>query len=268
MTAAIAPSSFHYKVAHGVATLTLNRPARLNALTFEVYRELESTFRALATADDVRAVILTGAGRGFCAGGDVDEIIGPLVTSQPEAHKAFCRLTGDTVRAMRKLYKPIIAAINGVAAGGGAALALAADIRIAAPGARVGFVFPQVGLSAADMGVTWLLPRVVGLGRASELLFTGDIIDADAALDMGLWNRIVPADGLMDDAMTLARRLADGPAAAHATTKRVLDRASTLDLEAALAAEVGAQFPLMSSADFREAAQARSEGRPTRFAKG
>jgi enoyl-CoA hydratase/carnithine racemase len=262
----IAPRAFRFEAGDdGVATLTLDRPARLNALTFEAYRELGEVFRALAGEAGVRAVVLTGAGGAFSSGGDVHEIIGKLVTAGEDRVRAFCRLVGESVRAMRALEKPIVAAVSGVAAGGGAALAIAADVRVAAADARIGFVFPRVGLSAADMGVTWLLPRLVGLGRASALLLTGDLVDAAAAERCGLVDRVVPPADLAREARALAARVAGGPALAHAATKRMLEASASLGLEDALAAEVEAQVPCMLSEDFREGHRAFVERRAALF---
>ncbi len=260
------PSTFKLAVADsGVATLTLDRPDILNALSFETYRELRDAAGALAQDASVKAVVLTGSGRGFCSGGNVQEIIGALVHSDVPQLLAFARLTSDTVLALRQLGKPIIAAVNGIAVGAGAALALAADLRIATPDAGIGFVFPRVGLSAADMGVTWLLPRVVGLGRAAELLYTGDVIDATTAERWGLYNWVVPSDRLIDDAIAFAERIAAGPTFAHGVTKQMLDRSAALDLPSALHAEAYAQQACMRTADFREAYQAFVDARPPRF---
>lgn len=249
----------------GVATLTLDRPGSLNSLGFDTYRELRDTALALQRDAKVKALILTGTGRAFCSGGNVHEIIGRLVASGGPEILKFARLTSGTVLALRRLRKPVIAAVNGIAVGGGAALALAADVRIACPEAGIGFVFPRVGLSGADMGVPWLLPRVVGLGRATEMLFTGDIMDAATAERWGLYNRVVPAEKLMAEAHVLAARLAAGPTAAHAITKEMLERESHMDLEAALEAEALAQQICMSSDDFREAHRAFVEKRAPRF---
>jgi enoyl-CoA hydratase/carnithine racemase len=269
MNRALAPATFRCAVdPDGTATLTLDRPDRLNALTFDVYRELGEVFRLLADEPAVRAVVLTGAGRGFCSGGDVHDIIGELVQRDAAGLRAFCELTAESVRAMRALGKPIVAAVNGAAVGGGAALALAADLRWASTEARFGFVFARLGLSAADMGVTWLLPRLVGLGRASELLYTGAIVDAAAAERMGLVNRVVPPEALLPEARALAASLAQGSAAGLAGTKRMLDAAAALDWEAALGAESELQAELMAAPDFKEGHRAFVEKRPPRFGRG
>lgn len=266
MERGLAPTTFRHEVtSDGVATLTLDRPERLNALTFDVYRELGETFRRLADEPAVRAVLLTGAGPGFCSGGDVHQIIGELVRRDPAGLHAFCELTAEAVRAMRALGKPIVAAVNGVAVGGGAALALAADLRWASTEARFGFVFAKLGLSAADMGVTWLLPRLVGLGRASELLYTGAIVDAAAAERMGLVNRVVAPEALLSEAHALAAELARGSTAGIAGTKRMLDAAAALDWDAALVAEAELQAQLMAGPDFKEGYQAFIAKRPPRF---
>lgn len=271
-----APRSFQLDISEGVATLTLDRADTLNAVTLDTYRELRDTFLALQDdplahgaqaerAAGVRAVILTGSGAGFCAGADIDEVIGQLTTMGTAEVLAYMRLCGETVQAMRRLRKPIIAAVNGVAVGAGAALAIAADLRVASDLARFGFIFPRMGLSAAEMGTTWLLPRIVGLGRASELLLTGDIIDVYAAERQGLVNRVVPGEQLMSTARQLAARLAAGPTFAHGMTKEMLEREAHMDLSSALAAEGQAQQICTQSLDFREAYRAIVRQRRPRF---
>jgi enoyl-CoA hydratase/carnithine racemase len=247
----------------GVATVTLNRPERLNALTFEVYEELLQTFRALQTSEDVRAVVMTGAGSAFCSGGDVHDIIGPLLARDASGLLAFTRLTCDLVLAMRRCPQPVVAALNGTTAGAGAAIAIACDIRIASPSATIAFLFSKVGLSGADMGAAWLLPRIVGLGRATELLMTGDFITADEAFRIGLYNRVVP-DALRD-ARAVAVSLATGPASAHRVTKDALEREAHMDLATALDHEAQAQASLMLGPDFREAYEAFVAKRAARF---
>jgi enoyl-CoA hydratase/carnithine racemase len=260
------PRSFGYAEEAGVATLTLRRPDRLNALTFEVYGELRDTFRALSRRErSVRAVVLTGEGRGFCSGGDVNEIIGELVKYEPRELLEFTRLTCDVVRAMRACPQPIVAAVNGIAAGAGAVLALASDLRVCAEGATFAFLFVRVGLAGADMGTAYLLPRVVGLGKAAELLYLGDKVSASEAHRIGLANRVVPDSELADAAGALARRLADGPSLALALTKRLMEEELSMTLEQALAAEERGQAFLMTTRDFREAHQAFVERRPPRF---
>lgn len=276
MTPLEAPRTFRLNISEGVATLTLDRADTLNALTLDTYRELRDTFLDLqddplaATpvaerAAAVRAVILTGAGAGFCSGADIDELIGQLTRLGSADILAFTRLCGELVLAMRGLRKPIIAAVNGVAVGAGAALAVAADIRVASDLARFGFIFPRMGLSGADMGTTWLLPRIVGLGRATELLLTGDIIDVYAAERHGLVTHVVPGEQLMTTARDLALRLAGGPTFAHGVTKEMLDREAHMDLPSALAAEAQAQLICTQSLDFREAYRAIVRQRRPRF---
>jgi len=240
----------------GVVTITLNRPERLNALTFEVYRELRDGIDALGTDDSVRAIVVTGTGRAFCSGGDVDEIIGVLVSHPPEELRAFTRLTCDLVRAVRACPRPIVAAVNGTAAGGGAVLAAACDIRVAARSARIAFLFTKVGLSGADMGAAWLLPRLVGLGRATELLMTGEFLSASEALGIGLYNRVVADEDALPGALTIAESLARGPRDALAATKRALDAEAGMTLKAALEFEAGLQAELMTRPDFRRAYEA------------
>jgi len=258
--------SFTSELAGGVATLTLDRPQRLNALTFEVYAELAAAFEALDQHDDVRAVVITGRGRGFCSGGDQDDIIKHLLGRDTPALLAFTRMTGRLIAAIRRCRRPVVAAVNGIAVGAGAVIACAADLRIAAAEAKFGFIFPPVGLSGADMGITYLLPRIVGLGHASELLFFGDKIDAETALRIGLVNRVVP-DGAA--ALAMARewavRLARGPAFAHAMTKQMIESEHTMSLAEAIEAEAQAQALCMQHPDFAEAHAAFKEKRPARF---
>ena len=206
------PRSFRYAEVGGVATATLDRPQALNALTFEVYRELTETFRWLAGRSEVRAVVLTGTGRAFCTGGDVKDIIGGLVQRDAASLLEFTRMTCDLVRAMRALPRPIVASLNGTVAGAGAMLAIASDVRVAADTAKIAFLFVKVGLSGADMGAAWLLPRIVGLGRATELLMTGEFIDPAEALRIGLYNRVVPAERLAGETAAMVDRLVRGPA--------------------------------------------------------
>ena len=254
----IAPRSFLYRLdeATGVATLTLNRPERLNALTFEVYAELRDTFRALDTEPGVRAIVLTGAGRAFCSGGDVEDIIGALFQRDAAGLREFTRMTCDLILAIRRCRRPVIAALNGTVAGAGAVIATACDIRVAAESAKIAFLFVRVGLSGADMGAAWLLPRLVGLGTATELLMTGEFIDAARAKAIGLYQRVVPQDALPAEATALAAALARGPAPALAVTKRALDDEATLGLEEALRYEAEAQAALMEHPNFREAYEA------------
>ena len=259
------PRSFRFEQAGPVATLRLDRPQAMNALTFDVYRELTDTFRALSDRADVRAVVLTGTGRAFCTGGDVREIIGALLGRDEKALLEFTTLTCDLIRAMRALPRPIVASLNGTVAGAGAALALASDLRVAADTARIAFLFVKVGLSGADMGAAHLLPRMVGLGRATELLMTGDFIEADEALRIGLYNRVVPPAELPAATAALVDRLVRGPAAGLAATKAALESEMNTDLESALRAEARLQAELMRGADFREGFAAFQERRPPRF---
>jgi enoyl-CoA hydratase/carnithine racemase len=259
-------TSFASELHGGVATLTLDRPARRNALTFEIYQELAEAFENLDHHDDVRAIIITGRGQGFCSGGDQDDIIKHLLGRDTPALLQFTRATGRLIEAMRKCRRPIVAAVNGVAVGAGAVIACASDLRIAAAGARFGFIFPQVGLSGADMGVTYLLPRIVGLGHASELLLFGDIIDAERALSIGLVNRVTPdPESCIAMAREWAGRLAKGPAFAHAMTKQMIESEHVMALGQAIEAEAQAQALCMQHPDFAEAHEAFKAKRPPRF---
>jgi len=251
------PKSFLYEQsAKGVATITLNRPERLNALTFEVYRELTDTFGALRSEPAVRAVVITGAGRAFCSGGDVHDIIGELFSRDMEGLLEFTRLTCELIRNIRALPKPVIASLNGTTAGAGACIALASDIRIASEEAKIAFLFVKVGLSGADMGAAYLLPRVIGLAKATELLYTGDFISAQEAERIGLYNRVVPGAELAATTLEFAERLAQGPAFALGKTKEMLNRELNLNLEAALECEAQAQAICMQHNDYREAYEA------------
>ena len=257
--------SFIYEVQDGIATVRLNNPAKLNALTFESYLELERLFHEAASDNAVKVVVLTGTGKGFCSGGSVDEIIGKLVRSKAESHRRFTRMTCDVVKNMRRLKKPIIAAVNGVAAGAGAILALASDLRIVSDRASFAFLFVNVGLAGADMGALYLLPRIVGHGRAAELLFLGDSIDAREAYRIGLATRVVPHEELMAEAYALGRRLHAGPRYALGVTKELLDLEANMDLEKALAAEARAQAICMGKPDFVEGYRAFTEKRAPVF---
>jgi enoyl-CoA hydratase/carnithine racemase len=263
----IGPSTFLYDhdKASGVVTITLNRPDRLNALTFDVYDELRTIFRALDTEPTVRVIVITGAGRAFCSGGDVHDIIGALVARDYRGLLDFTRMTGDVVLAIRRCRRPVVAALNGVTAGAGAVIAAACDIRIAAESATIAFLFTKVGLSGADMGAAWLLPRIVGLGRATELLMTGDFISAEEALRIGLYNRVVGDDALLNSAREFAEMLARGPSFALEITKDALNREATMDLAAAIEAEAQIQASLMTHADFREAYASFLAKRSPRF---
>jgi enoyl-CoA hydratase/carnithine racemase len=247
---------FKFAVSDGVATLTLNRPERLNALTFDVYRELTETFRALRDEDSVRVVVITGSGRGFCSGGDVHDIIGELFSRDMEGLLEFTRMTCELIRNMRQLPKPIIASLNGTSAGAGACIALASDLRIASDTAKIAFLFVKVGLSGADMGAAFLLPRVVGLSKATELLYSGDFISAAEAERIGLYNRVVKAEELDSATSEWASRLASGPAFAIAKTKELLNRELHMNLDSALECEAQAQAICMQHPDYREAYEA------------
>src|SRR5438477_5165065 len=231
------PKSFLYDKKDGIGTITLNRPERLNAVTFEVYHELTDFIAKLGDEDDVRVVVITGAGRAFCSGGDVRDIIGELTGRDSEGLLQFTRLTCELIRNMRALPKPIIASLNGTVAGAGACIALASDIRIAGEDAKIAFLFVRVGLSGADMGATYLLPRVIGLAKATELLYTGDFISAAEAKAVGLYNHVVPSEELPALTRDFAERLAAGPSFAIAKTKEMLNRELNMDLETALECE-------------------------------
>jgi enoyl-CoA hydratase/carnithine racemase len=252
----LAPKSFLFEVNSRVATITLNRPERLNALTFEVYRELTETFSALRNEEEVRSVIITGAGRAFCSGGDVHDIIGQLFSRDMEGLLEFTRMTCELVRNIRALPKPVIASLNGTTAGAGACIALACDIRIASEAAKIAFLFVKVGLSGADMGAAYLLPRMVGLTRAAELLYTGDFISAQEAERIGLYNRVVPLEQLSEVTHDFAQRMAQGPSFALAKTKEMLNRELVMNLDGALESEAQAQALCMQHPDYREAYEA------------
>ena len=263
----IEPASFSYEhdTDTSVATITLNRPERLNALTFEVYDELQDVFRALDAEPGVRAVLITGAGRAFCSGGDVEDIIGALFGKDEAGLLEFTRMTCNLILAIRQCRRPVIAALNGTAAGAGAVIATACDIRIASEEAKIAYLFTKVGLSGADMGVAWLLPRIVGLAHASELLMTGDFIDAAEAHRIGLYNAVVPPDEVIYVARSMAENLARGPSYALEVTKSALNQEASMDLVTALEAEAEAQAKCMLSPNFREAYEAFTEKRAARF---
>jgi enoyl-CoA hydratase/carnithine racemase len=256
---------FSFDVTDGVATVTFDRPDVLNALTFEVYADLRDLLAELPQRADVRSLVITGEGRGFCSGGDVDEIIGALFEAGASGLLDFTRMTGTVVANMRSCPLPIIAAVNGVAAGAGAVIALAADLRLLARSAKFAFLFTKVGLAGADMGCGYLLPRIVGAGRATELLMLGDSVPADRALDMGLAHRVVEDGDLASEAQGLARRLADGPALAYATTKMLLARELDMDLAGALELEAATQALLMTSEDHAEFYEAFKAKRPPKW---
>lgn len=263
----IEPKSFRYEhdAATGVATVTLDRPERLNALTFEVYDELAAVFRALDTEPGVRSILLTGTGRAFCSGGDVEDIIGALFARDYQGLLDFTRVTGALILSMLRCRRPIVGALNGLVAGAGAVIASACDLRIAAEPAKIAFLFTKVGLSGADMGASWLLPRLVGMGRAMELLMTGDFVTAQEAERIGLYNRVVPADRLAAEARSWAERLARGPSFGLEVTKKMVLREATMDLESAMAAEVEIQAACMLDPNFREAYEAFRAKREVKF---
>jgi len=242
---------FLYEVSDGVATLTFNRPEVMNALTFEVYTQLRDLFETLRYDDAVRAIMLTGTGDNFCSGGDVYAIIGELLKRDMKGHLEFTRMTGAVVQNMRLLDKPIIAALNGMTAGAGAVIALAADLRIASEKARFAFLFTKVGLTGADMGAGYLLPKIVGLGRATELLMLGDTIDAATAERYGLVNRVVSHDDLLPSAKEWAKRLAQGPTFAISMTKHMINNELSMDLVSAIEAEAQAQALILMGDDHR-----------------
>lgn len=251
---------FKFGVVDGVGTVTFDRPEQLNALTFDVYADLRDLLTELPHRGDVSVLVVTGTGRGFCSGGDVNEIIGALQTTDSKGLLEFTRMTGAVVQRMREIPIPIIAAVNGVAAGAGAVIALAADLRVMADSAAFHFLFTRVGLAGADMGAAYLLPRLVGLGRATELLLLGDAVSAVAAERIGLANRVVGDDGLMDEALGLAHRLASGPTWAIGSTKSLLTRELDMDLAASIELEAWTQALLMTGEDHRRFYEAFKNG--------
>ena len=240
-----------------VATITLNRPERKNPLTFESYAELRDLFGKLRHASDVKTIVITGAGGNFCSGGDVHEIIGPLVRMQEaddmQGLLDFTRMTGDLVKAMRHCPQPIISAIDGICAGAGAIVAMASDMRIGTPRAKTAFLFVRVGLAGADMGACAILPRIIGQGRASELLYTGRVMTADEADRWGFFNRVVAPEAVLSEAQALARELADGPTFAHGITKTCLHQEWSMDVDSAIEAEAQAQAICMQTKDYGRA---------------
>ena len=256
--AAYQAQHFAYAFVSGVATLTLNRPERKNPLTFESYAELRNLFRSLNSALDVKVVVLTGAGGNFCSGGDVHEIIGPLTRMSMPEMLEFTRMTGDLVKAMRLCPQPIVAAIDGICAGAGAMMALAADMRLSTARAKTAFLFTRVGLAGADMGACALLPRLIGQGRASELLFTGRAMSAEEGLQWGFFNALHAPEALMGAAHKLAHELASGPTFAHSMTKTMLHQEWAMTLDQAIEAEAQAQAICMQTQDFTRAYKAFS----------
>ncbi|RZT04556.1 Enoyl-CoA hydratase/carnithine racemase [Duganella sp. CF402] len=247
------PSHFLFESSGGVATLTLNRPERKNPLTFDSYAELRDLFRALAYDNEIKAVVLTGAGDNFCSGGDVHEIIGPLTKLDMPGLLAFTRMTGDLVKAMRACPQPIIAAVDGVCAGAGAILALASDIRIGTARSKTAFLFTRVGLAGADMGACSLLPRVIGQGRAAELLYSGRSMSGTEAERWGFFNSVQEPEALLDAARDYAQSLANGPTFAHGMTKKMLQQEWNMGVDEAIEAEAQAQAICMATQDFHRA---------------
>jgi enoyl-CoA hydratase/carnithine racemase len=251
--AAVTPQHFGWSVERGVGVITLNRPERKNPLTFDSYAELRDLFRLLASADDVRAVVVQGAGGNFCSGGDVHEIIGPLTKMSMPDLLTFTRMTGDLVKAMRACGQPIVAAIDGVCAGAGAIVAMASDLRVGTARSKVAFLFTRVGLAGCDMGACALLPRIVGQGRASELLYTGRALPGDEALAWGFYNRVVEPEAVGSAALAWAAELASGPAFGHAMTKRMLHQEWAMGVDEAIESEAQAQAICMMTQDFHRA---------------
>ncbi len=247
------PEHFKLEVADNVATITLNRPERKNPLTFESYAELRDTFHKFQYAEDVRVVVITGAGGNFCSGGDVHEIIGPLTKMSMDDLLKFTRMTGNLVKEMRTCPQPIISAVDGVCAGAGAIISMASDMRYATPEAKTAFLFVRVGLAGCDMGACAILPRIIGHGRASELLYTGSAMSAEQGLAWGYFSDVVAQDKLMERAHKVARSLAEGPAFAHAMTKKCLHQEWNLTIEQALEVEAEAQAICMQTKDFTRA---------------
>jgi enoyl-CoA hydratase/carnithine racemase len=260
-----APAHFLWELTEGVATITLNRPERKNPLTFDSYAELRDTFRALVYQTSVKAVIMRGAGGNFCSGGDVHDIIGPLVKMEMPGLLAFTRMTGDLVKAMRACPQPIVAAVGGVCAGAGAIIAMASDIRIAAPDAKTAFLFNRVGLAGCDMGACAILPRIIGQGRAAELLYTGRTMSATEAERWGFYNRLVEGPALEADALDMARSIVAGPTFAHGITKTQLNQEWNVSLETAIEMEAQAQAICMATNDFRRAFEAFRDKRQPEF---
>jgi enoyl-CoA hydratase/carnithine racemase len=254
------PRHFLWKREGKVATITLNRPERKNPLTLECYGELRDTFRDLVYADDIKALVITGAGGNFCSGGDVHEIIGPLVEMQRKGDMAgllaFTRMTGDVVKAMRGCPQPIVAAVDGICAGAGAILAMASDLRLGTARSKVAFLFVRVGLAGADMGACNMLPRIIGAGRAADLLYTGRAMDGSEAERWGFYNKVCEPEAVLTDAQTLAKSLADGPTFAHAMTKRCVHQEWNMGIDEAIEAEAQAQAVCMQTKDFERAYEA------------
>lgn len=256
LLAAYEARHFKYKVKDGVAAITLDRPERKNPLTFDSYAELRDLFRAMAEATDIKAIVLSGAGENFCSGGDVHDIIGPLTELDMPGLLAFTRMTGDLVKAMRACPQPIIAAIDGVCAGAGAILAMASDLRLGTARSKIAFLFTRVGLAGCDMGACALLPRIIGQGRAAELLFTGRSMSGEEAERWGFLNRLCSPEELLAAALAMAAELAAGPTFAHGMTKKMLHQEWAMGLDEAIEAEAQAQAICMATNDFNRAYQA------------
>lgn len=260
------PKHFNWRMEGKVAVISLNRPDRKNPITFESYAELRDTFRQLVYADDVKAVVFGSNGGNFCSGGDVRDIIGPLLDKDMKGLIEFTRMTGDLVKAMRAAPQPVIAAVDGVCVGAGAMIALFADMRLGTPAAKTAFLFTRVGLAGCDMGACAMLPRVIGQGRAAELLFTGRTMSAEEGERWGFFNRLVAPDALEKDAVAMAQKLADGPTFAHMMTKTMLGQEWSMSLEQAIEAEAQAQAICMQTQDFRRAYEAFIAKGTPRFA--
>jgi enoyl-CoA hydratase/carnithine racemase len=254
---------FLWRTEGRVGVITLNRPERKNPLTFESYAELRDLFRQMESEKAIRTIVLTGAGGNFCSGGDVHEIIGPLTRMRPDELLEFTRMTGDVVKAMRRCPQPVIAAVEGICAGAGAILAMASDLRYAAPSAKVAFLFVRVGLAGCDMGACAILPRIVGQGRAAELLYTGRSMSAEEGLAWGFFNQV--SDPVLAKALGIAGELAEGPSAAHAMTKRMLHEEWNVGVDQAIEMEALAQASLMQKQDFRRAYEAFAAKQKPRF---
>jgi len=254
---------FLWRTEGRVGVITLNRPERKNPLTFESYAELRDLFRQMESEKAIKTIVLTGAGGNFCSGGDVHEIIGPLTRMRPDELLAFTRMTGDVVKAMRRCPQPVIAAVEGVCAGAGAILAMASDLRYAAPSAKVAFLFVRVGLAGCDMGACAILPRIIGQGRAAELLYTGRSMGAEEGLAWGFFNQV--SDPVLAKALDIAKELAEGPSAAHAMTKRMLHEEWNVGVDQAIEMEAQAQASLMQKQDFRRAYDAFAAKQKPRF---
>jgi enoyl-CoA hydratase/carnithine racemase len=259
------PKHFLWRQEGRVGVITLNRPERKNPLTLDSYAELRDLFRDLAGVDSVRAVVLCGAGGNFCSGGDVHEIIGPLTQRDAAGLLQFTRMTGDLVKAMRHCPQPIVAAVDGVCAGAGAILAMSSDFRLGTPRAKTAFLFTRVGLAGCDMGACAILPRIIGQGRAAELLFTGRSMSADEAVAWGFFNRLVSPEEVLQESLQLAEEIATGPTFAHAMTKKMLHAEWNLSVDAAIDAEAEAQAICMQTEDFRRAYQAFTAKQKPRF---